>query len=104
MRSLGSGEARQPTLGSEGFAFSRGRWSKIEQEVVLNTPKQANGKLVVWIDGTMVGEHSDLVLRADPSVAVTGVAADVFYRGDDAAAIVSKDATVRLSPFELRWP
>jgi hypothetical protein len=42
--------------------------------VVLSTPKQANGKLVVWIDGTMVGERSDLVLRADPPVAVTGVA------------------------------
>jgi hypothetical protein len=42
VRSLGSGEARQLTLGSEGFACPRGRWSKIEQEVVLNTPKQAN--------------------------------------------------------------
>jgi hypothetical protein len=51
----------------------------------------------------MAGERSDLVLRTDPSVAVTGVAADVFH-GADAAAIVPKDATVRLSPFELRWP
>jgi hypothetical protein len=50
----------------------------------------------------MAGERSDLVLRTDPSVA--GVAADVFHGGDDAAAIVPKDATVRLSPFELRWP
>lgn len=71
---------------------------------MLNTPKQANGKLVVWIDGTMVGERSDLVFRADRSVAVTGVAADVFYGGDDTAAIVPKDATIRLWPFELRWP
>ena len=54
--------------------------------------------------GTMAGERGDLVLRIDPSVAVTGVAADVFHGGDDAAAIVPKDATVRLSPFELRWP
>jgi hypothetical protein len=46
----------------------------------------------------MAGERSDLVLRTDPS------AADVFHGGDDAAAIVPKDATVRLSPFELRWP
>jgi hypothetical protein len=52
----------------------------------------------------MAGERSDLVLRTDPSVAVTGVAADVFHGGDDAAAIVPKDATVRLSPFGLRWP
>ena len=88
----------------EAFEFPRGQWFKIEQEVVLNTPKQANGKLVVWIDGRMVGERSDLVFRTHASVAVTGVAADVFYGGDDAATIVPKDATVRLSPFELRWP
>jgi hypothetical protein len=104
LRTLSSGEARQPTLGLEGFAFPRGQWFKIEQEVVLNTPKQANGKLVVWIDGSMVGERSDVVFRTQASVAVTGVAAEVFYGGDDAATIVPKDATVRLSPFELRWP
>ena len=104
LRTLSTAEARQPTLGLEGFAFLRGQWFKIGQEVALNTPKQANGKLVVWIDGTVVGERSDLVFRADPSVAVTGVAADVLYGGDDTAAIVPKDATIRLSPFELRWP
>src|SRR5262245_5190753 len=104
LRTLSVGEARQATLGLEAFEFPRGQWFKIEQEVVLNTPKQANGKLVVWIDGRMVGERSDLVFRTHASVAVTGVAADVFYGGDDAATIVPKDATVRLSPFELRWP
>jgi hypothetical protein len=104
LRTLSSAEARQPALGLEGFVFPRGQWFKIEQEVVLNTPKQANGKLVVWIDGTTVGERSDLVFRADPSVAVTGVAADVFYGGDDTTAIVPRDASIRLSPFELRWP
>jgi hypothetical protein len=51
----------------------------------------------------MVGERRDLVFRTDPSVALTGVAADVFYGGDDATAIVPRDATVRLSPFEPRW-
>jgi hypothetical protein len=100
LRTLSAGESRQPTLGMEAFEFPRGQWFKIEQEVVLNTPKQANGKLVVWIDGRMVGERSDLVFRTHASVAVTGVAADVFYGGDDAATIVPKDATVRLSPFE----
>jgi hypothetical protein len=104
LRTLSLGEARQPALGLEGFALPRGQWFKIEQEVVLNTPKQANGRLVVWIDGTMVAERNDLVFRTDAAVAVTGVAADVFYGGDDAATIVPKDATVRLSPFELRWP
>jgi hypothetical protein len=103
VRTLSGGEVRQSTMGLEEFVFPRGRWFKIEQEVVLNTPKQANGRLTVWVDGTMVGERGDLVFRSDASVGVSGVSAEVFYGGDDAAATVPKDATVRLSPFELRW-
>jgi hypothetical protein len=45
LRTLSGGEARQSSVGLEGFALSRGRSFSIEQEVVLNTPKQANGKL-----------------------------------------------------------
>jgi polysaccharide lyase-like protein len=103
VRTLSAGDVRQSTLGLDEFAFPRGRWFKIEQEVVLNTPKQANGRLTVWVDGTRVGERSDLVFRSDASVVVSGVSAEVFYGGEDAAATVPKDATVRLSPFELRW-
>jgi hypothetical protein len=104
LRTVSGGEARQPIAGLEGFALPRGRWFRIEQEVVLNTPKQANGKLRVWVDGVLAGERSDLLFRSGASVALTGVSADVFYGGDDAAATVPKDATVRLSPFALRWP
>jgi hypothetical protein len=103
VRTLSAGDMRQSTLGLDEFAFPRGRWFRIEQEVVLNTPKQANGKLTVWVDGALVGERGDLVFRTDAAVAVSGVSAEVFYGGDDAGATVPRDATVRLSPFELRW-
>src|SRR5262245_60394494 len=63
---------------------------KVEQEA---SKRQAR-RLDRWH-----GERSDLVFRTDDSVALTGVAADVFYGGDDAAAIVPKDATVGPSPF-----
>ena len=101
VRTSSGGDVRQSTLGLDGFAFPRGCWFRIEQEVLLNTPKQANGKL--WVDGKLVGERGDLVFRTDAAVAVTGVSAEVFYGGDDAGATVPRDATVRLSPFELRW-
>jgi hypothetical protein len=52
----------------------------------------------------VAGERSDFLFRSGASVALTGVSADVFYGGDDAAATVPKDAIVRLSPFALRWP
>jgi len=77
VRTLSAGDVRQSTLGLDEFAFPRGRWFRIEQEVVLNTPKQANGKLTVWVDGALVGERGDLVFRTDAAVAVIGVSAEV---------------------------
>jgi|SRR5258707_10533847 polysaccharide lyase-like protein len=58
LRALSGAEARQPSIGLD---VPRGRWFRIEQEVILNAPKQANGKLLVWIDGVLAGERSDLV-------------------------------------------
>ena len=34
---------------------------------------------------------------------LTGVAADIFYNGEDVAGRAPADATVLVSPFEIRW-
>lgn len=93
------------TLGTPagGFEFPRGRWVKLEQEVVLNTPKQANGVVRVWIDGKLAVERTDVDYRAKADVTVSGVAADVFYGTEDGSGPAPKDAKVSLTPFELRW-
>jgi hypothetical protein len=102
LRTSGASETRQPPVDLGESALPRGRWFRIEQEVVLNAPKQADGKLLVWLDGQLAGERHDLVFRTRSSVGLTGVAADAFY-GDEGGGIVPKDATILLSPFELRW-
>jgi hypothetical protein len=87
----------------QGFELPRGRWMRIEQEVVLNKPKVADGVLRVWIDGKLAIDRTDMVFRFDPGVTLSGVAADIHYAGDDAIYAAPKDATVLLSPFEIRW-
>ena len=87
----------------ETFTLPRGRWTRLEQEIILNTPKQPNGILRVWVDGKLAVERTDLVFRMDGTVSLSGVAADVFYMGDDVYGASPKDATVLMAPFAIRW-
>jgi hypothetical protein len=90
----------------EGFEFPRGKWLKVEQEVVLNAPGKNDGALRVWVDGALVIDRTDMGYRAKAETAISGVAVDVFYGSgpDDAKAAPPNEARVWLTPFELRWP
>ena len=46
----------------ESFAFAPGRWVKLELEAVLNTPKQADGILRAWVDGSLAIERTDMIV------------------------------------------
>ncbi len=89
----------------EGFEFPRGKWVKLEQEVVLNAPKKNDGILRVWVDGTLAIDRTDMSYRARPEVVVSKVSVDAFYGSgpDDPQTAATKDAKVWLSPLEVRW-
>ena len=91
-------------VGPVTSTIPRGRWVKLEQEVVLNAPKQADGILRVWVDGRLAVERTDLNYRMKPGVALSGVVADVFYGTEDGwGGAAPKDTKVSLTPFEVRW-
>lgn len=81
--------------------LSRGRWVRLEQEVVLNTPDQKNGILRLWMDGALVHERRDVAYRSTPEARVSGVLAEVAYARQPAKP--PANAKVWLTPFELRW-
>jgi hypothetical protein len=96
-------DTRSGPVEVDPVVFPDGRWVKLEQEVVLNDPKEEDGILRVWIDGRLAIDRSDLSYRTRPEVAITGVGADVHYGRDDPAGGAPKDATIWLTPFEIRW-
>jgi hypothetical protein len=79
----------------------KGRWTKIEQELVLNAPTAGNGILRVWVDGELAIDRKDLTYRKGDHVSLSAVAADVHYTGPAVAA--DKAGKIWLSPFEVRW-
>jgi hypothetical protein len=98
-----AGEVRMSPGEREPFQFPRGRWVRLEQEVVLNKPKQADGVLRLWVDGRLEIDRTDITYRARPDVALTGVAVDVHYGFEDGDGAAPKDTRVSLTPFEIRW-
>ena len=99
------GATRSVVAEREGFAFPRGKWVRLEQEVVLNAPTKSDGVLRVWVDGTLAIDRTDMAYRSRSEVGVVGVAVDVFAGSspDDAQAAPSREARVWLTSFEARW-
>jgi hypothetical protein len=105
VRVTGNGATQGLPVERQPFDLARGRWVKLEQEVILNTPKMDDGVLRVWVDGALTVNRRDIAYRTKPQVAIAGVSVDV-YRGSgpsDAQAAAGKAATVWLTPFEVRW-
>ena len=86
----------------EKLALQPGRWTELEQEVVLNSPGKADGVLRVWQDGRLVMQRSDVLFRMKPSVMLSGVLAEASA-GDPVADTKPGPQKIWLTPFELRW-
>jgi hypothetical protein len=89
--------------GDKGAAgLKPGRWTRIEQEAVLNTPGQANGKLRLWVDGQLVVDRGNVAYRKDEIQSFQLVSVDVHYAKGSSWASAPGDVKIKLSPLELR--
>lgn len=95
-------EPRTSGSDSDAFRFHTGRWKRLEQEVVLNTPGQKDGAIKVWVDGRLVINKAQVMVRETANVVFAGVQADVHYGGADTSFVAPKDTVLRLTPFQLR--
>lgn len=88
----------------EELEWPRGRWVRIEQELVLNQVSAEDGILRVWVNGKLYHENTGLNVRADDRPQFRGVVADVHYGiNPQGPYTVPKPTSLRVTPFELRW-
>ncbi len=80
--------------------LERGGWVALEQEVVLNAPGEANGIMRIWANNELVFERTDVVIRKNEAVVISGVLSEVTARP---ARTGGKLGKVWVTPFELRW-
>ena len=94
---------KQLPLTRPELRLERGRWVKIVQEAVLNTPGQDDGVLRVWVDGQLGFETGGVVFRGDASQKMNGVNVDLHFTDEKLKwAPATKSTKMRLSPLELR--
>jgi hypothetical protein len=84
------------------FGFVPGRWHEVRQEVVLNTPGCADGRVSLWLDGTWAGTAEGLHMRDDGSLRLDGVFVDLFFGGNDDSWAARHDTHVDLAQFEVQ--
>jgi hypothetical protein len=88
--------------------LERGRWLRIDQEVVLNTPGTPDGRIRLWVDGVLRGEARNAEPRTQADTVVLGVMVDAYFGSQPHAGIggeghATKNETIKLTPFEVRW-
>lgn len=69
---------------AEGVALVPGRWYRIQLNVVLNDPDQANGRVAIDLDGVRVADHEGLTFwrPGAPSYAIERFLFSTFYGGN----------------------
>lgn len=75
-----------------------GRWVRVDQEVVLNTPGKSNGVVRVWVDGELRLENESLNMRPSTEMKLSGVVADTGYVRKQ-----GEPTTVSMTPFVVQW-
>jgi hypothetical protein len=100
----GSGARHGVSLLRGRWHFVPGRWHQVTQQILLNTPGQADGLLRMWLDGVAVGEASGLRFRDHPAVRIDGVFVDLFFGGNDDSWAARADTHVDLAEFTVVAP
>lgn len=94
-------------LGRGSYHFIPGRWTKIEQEIVLNgfaadgTPLK-NGILAIYVDGVRVWMAKDIGFRTTPDLKIDTVVFVTAFGGDVPSNATPIDQYVDFANFELR--
>ncbi len=85
----------------------RGRWHRLEQELILNGPDKRNGKVRLWVDGDLILDEKSVVLRktgdAKFYTALYHVSHGTPFGNGNGNVKLNKDSTIRISPMEFSW-
>lgn len=70
-----------PSIGRSNWQFKPGNWYHLEQEAVLNTPGQRNGRIRVGLDGRQVLDEGKLTFRNADTLKIDGIFFSTFFGG-----------------------
>ncbi|MDT7645749.1 MAG: hypothetical protein QOC75_2749 [Pseudonocardiales bacterium] len=89
------------SLGRGRWRFTPGRWDRIAQRVVLNTPGRNNGTVTVWVNGRQVFAQGGLTYRTQGNVHIDGLFFSTFFGGGDRSWVSPTNQYVDFSGFSF---
>jgi len=98
---LSTSEKYGTSLDRGAWTFEPGVWYRIEQEIVLNQPDQADGRARVWVDGERVINQEGLQFRTVDALKIDGLFFSTFFGGGDASWSTPKDVYVDFADFSV---
>ncbi|MEZ4382828.1 MAG: hypothetical protein R3A79_15950 [Nannocystaceae bacterium] len=88
------------TLGGDPALFEPGVWHTLEHRLVMNTPGEHDGHVQAWLDGELVLDAPDFLLRlADGDFAIDTLYFSTFFGGSGDQWAPTKDETIDFDEF-----
>ncbi len=89
------------SIGRGNWRFKPGVWYRLEQEVILNQPGKANGRVRVWLDGRPVLDRGALTFRTTNALKIEGLFFSTFFGGGDSSWATPKDVYADFADFQV---
>lgn len=89
------------SLGRGNWQFRPGEWVTIEQEVILNQPGIADGRIRLWVDDELVVDESELLFRTVDTLQIDGIFFSTFFGGGDASWATPHDVYADFADFRV---
>lgn len=86
--------------GYSKFEFPRGKWVRLEQEVMLDGTNLGNGSMRLWLDGEL--KLYAVLAKSNKVAGMTGVLSEVTVAGQRVDA-KARDQKISISPFVVYW-
>ena len=90
------------SIGRGNWRFQPGIWHHLEQEIKLNSPGKANGRIKVWLDGVQVLDTEGITFRYVDSLKIDGIFFSTFFGGGDSSWATPKDTHIDFAEFSIR--
>jgi hypothetical protein len=85
------GQVFKYTTEGRNVVIERGRWHRIVNRIVMNTPTKQDGIVQAWMDGKLVLDIRNLRFRDIDSIGIDSFYFTTFFGGDDVTWAASKD-------------
>jgi len=89
------------SIGRGNWQFRPGEWVTIEQEVILNQPGEADGRIRLWVDEQLVVDESELLFRTVDTLQIDGIFFSTFFGGGDPSWATPHDVYADFADFQV---